>query len=86
MFLNSLRVNAKKVVMMKKENIYVERCLRIKREDAMYTIASLEGVFLSYSLAKRRFLVNQANVLSTIQRILITLNPFSSGSFISTSQ
>jgi hypothetical protein len=67
--------------MMKKENIYVERCLRIKREDAMYTIASLEGVFLSYSLA-----VNQANVLSTIQRILITLNPFSSGIFISTSQ
>jgi hypothetical protein len=31
----ALRVNAKKVVMMKKENIYVERCLRIKREDAM---------------------------------------------------
>jgi hypothetical protein len=30
-----LRVNTKRVAIMKKRNVYGERCLRIKREDAI---------------------------------------------------
>jgi hypothetical protein len=33
--LQSLRVNTKRVAIMKKRNVYGERCLRIKREDAI---------------------------------------------------
>jgi hypothetical protein len=32
---NVLRVNTKRVAIMKKRNVYGERCLRIKREDAI---------------------------------------------------